>query len=236
MPWSNAFNRASRMTKRVGGILAVVAIVASILLWLNSMAKEAVSTGPTPARDRSGSSIPAQATESTDNRESSIVPTISALSDQQAAQSSKPSVSAASPVKVEIRGPNTVRAGDSFQLAVDVEALRGIKQITLTVKFDQRILQLVGSSAGPFVEQAGSAAKFGVDESCDGNTVQLNIDIAEGQSIAGAGSVATLEFRARETGASRVSVQDVIFSERGGAKPASTDAVRDTTIRVEPSS
>ena len=118
---------------------------------------------------------------------------------------------------------------------VDVEALRGIDQITLRVKFDQRILQLVGSSAGPFVEQAGSAAKFGVDESCDGNNIQLNIAIANGQSIAGTGSVATLEFRARETGVSPVSVQDVILNESGGAKAATATAVRDATIRVEPS-
>src|SRR5580765_2454920 len=156
------------MTKRLVGILAVVAIVASILLWLDSVAKEAVSMRPTSARDRHDTSILAQTEKSTDNGESSTVPTISAPSSQQAAQSSEDSVSAAPPVKVAIRGPNTVRSGDSFQLTVDVEALRGIDQITFTVKFDQRILQLVGSSAGPFVEQAGSAAKFGVDESCDG--------------------------------------------------------------------
>lgn len=223
------------MTKRLSGILAVAAIVASILLWLNSVPKEAASTRPMAARDRHDSSILAQTEKSTHNAESSTVPTISALSSQQAAQSSEHSVSADPPVKVAIRGPNTVRSGDSFKLMVDVEALRGIDQITFTVKFDQRILQLVGSSAGPFVEQAGSAARFGVDESCDGNNIQVNIVIADGQSIAGTGSVATLEFRARETGVSPVSVQDVILNESGGAKAATTDAVRAATIRVEPS-
>src|SRR5262249_13855496 len=146
------------------------------------------------------------------------------------------STSAAPPVKVEIRGPNTVRSGDSFQLMVDVEALRGIDQITLRVKFDQRVLQLTGTSAGPFVEQAGSAAKFGLDESCDGDSVQVNVAIADGQSIAGSGSVAALEFRAREPGVSPVSIQDVTFVESGRATLVPMDSsARDATIRVDPS-
>jgi len=224
------------MTKRLGGIFAVVAIVASILLWLSSVPKEAVSTRSTSARDRHDSPNLGETRESTDDADSSAVPTIFTQSDQQAAPSSKHSVSAVPPVRIDIRGPNTVRSGDSFELIVDAEALRGINQITLTVKFDQRVLQLVGTSAGPFVKQAGSAATFDAGESCDGNSVQVNIAMTDGKSIAGAGGVAVLEFRAREIGVSQVSVQDMVFVESAGANPVTADSSRDVTIRVEPSS
>jgi hypothetical protein len=230
----HSFSHASRMSKRLRAILAVAAIVALIFLWVGSSPKEAAFTSATSEGERNDSSISAQSSALTPDADPSAAPATSARSDQETGRSNTYPASAATPVKVDIRAPNTVHAGDLFQLMVDVEALRGLNQITLTVKFDQRLLQLVGSSAGPFVEQAGSAAKFDAGESCDGNTVQLNIAIANGQSIAGAGGVAALEFRAREAGVSPVSVQDVVFVESAGANPVTTDSSRDMTIRVEP--
>ena len=66
----------------------------------------------------------------------------------------------ATPARFEIRAPATVRSGDTFPVTIEVQALRGIRQLEFSVTYKQSILQLVRSSPGAFAQQGGSLRAF----------------------------------------------------------------------------
>ena len=125
------------------------------------------------------------------------------------------------PVRLEIRAPATVRAGETFQATVDVGADSGIRKLAFTLNFDKRVLQLVGSSAGTFVQHAGLPAQFGAQEPSDGAVV-VNFDVDNGLAVAGAGSVVILDLQALKAGTSPVTVDSIELVENGrtAASPA----------------
>ena len=96
-------------------------------------------------------------------------------------------------------------------MTIDVQALRGIRQLAFSVTYKKSILRLVGSSPGAFAQQSGTSVQF--EESSDGYLL-VRIDLESGV-IAGAGSVAVLEFQALKRGVSPLSVNGVTYVEDG---------------------
>ena len=144
----------------------------------------------------------------------------------QAGAVQRPPLSAA---RIEVRAPHTVRPGDDFSVTIDVQALRGIRQLEFSVTYKKSILRLIGSTPGALAERAGASAHF--EESSDGYLL-VRIDLESG-FIAGAGSVAVLEFQARRRGVSPLSVQDVTYVEDGGQDRATTPEVHEGSVTVD---
>ena len=156
-------------------------------------------------------------------------PTTSALSPDRAAQPGtiqRPPVTAA---RIEFRAPDTVRRGDTFSVTIDVQALRGIRHLEFSVTYKKSILRLIGSLPGAFAERDGTSVQF--EESSDGYLL-VRIDLESGV-IAGAGSVAVLEFQALKRGVSPLSVNDVTYVEDGDQDTANTPEVHEGSITVD---
>jgi hypothetical protein len=116
-----------------------------------------------------------------------------------------------------------VHSGESFQASVDVEANNGIRQLAFSVSYNKHVLQLLESSEGAFVQQGGVPAQFGAQEPSDGN-ILVNLDVNNGASIAGSGSVAILQFQTLKAGTSPLNVDSVTLVERdrpGASTPIS---------------
>jgi hypothetical protein len=155
-------------------------------------------------------------------------PTTSALSPERAAQPSttqRPPVTAA---RIEFRAPDRVRRGDTFSVTIDVQALRGIRHLEFSVTYKKSVLRLIGSLPGTFAQRDGTSVQF--EESSDGYLI-VQIDLKSGV-IAGTGSVAVLEFQARNRGISLLSVNDVTYVEDGGQDTA-TPEVYEGSITVD---
>jgi len=136
------------------------------------------------------------------------------------------------PVRLEIRAPAAVRAGETFQATVDVGADSGIRKLAFTINFDKRVLQLVGSSAGTFVQHAGLPAQFGAQEPSDGAVV-VNFDVDNGLAVAGAGSVVILDLQALKAGTSPVTVDSIELVENGRTAASPAPVVSEGRIIVE---
>jgi len=115
---------------------------------------------------------------------------------------------------------------------VDVGADRGIQQLRFTVTFDKRVLELAGSSAGTFVQNAGVPAQFVAQEPSYG-VVLVNFDVDNGSAVAGTGSVVLLEFQALKAGTSPVAVEDITLVEQGSAGASSAPSVQPVSVTVE---
>ena len=136
------------------------------------------------------------------------------------------------PVRLEIRAPATVRAGETFQAAVDVGTDSGIRKLGFTINFNKRVLQLVGSSAGTFVQQAALPAEFGAQEPSDG-VVLVHFDVENGLAVAGAGSVVIMDFQALKAGTSPVTVDNIELVENGRTATSTAPEVNESLIIVE---
>jgi hypothetical protein len=136
------------------------------------------------------------------------------------------------PMRIDVQAPATVRAGEAFQATVDVDAGRGIRKLEFTVRFDKRVLQLVGSPAGTFVQHAALPAEFEAQEPSDG-VVLVNFDVDNGLAVAGSGSVVILEFLALKAGTSPVTVDSITLAEAGRDGTSTMPSLTKSLITVE---
>ena len=115
---------------------------------------------------------------------------------------------------------------------MDVDADGGIRTLGFTINFNKRVLQLVGSSAGTFVQQAGLPAQFGAQEPSDG-AVRVDFDVNNGLAVAGAGSVVIMDFQALKAGTSPVTVDGIELVENGRTATSTAPVVNESLIIVE---
>jgi cohesin domain-containing protein len=156
-------------------------------------------------------------------------PTTSVPSPERVALSGTAEPPPVTPVRIEIRAPATARPGDTFSVTIDVQALRGIRQLVFSVIYKKSILQLAGSSPGAFAQQGGTSAQF--EEVSDGSLL-VRVGLESGV-IAGAGSVAVLEFQALKRGVSPLSVQGVTYFEDGRQDPSTLPTAHEGSITIE---
>jgi len=164
-----------------------------------------------------------------DSRTSAQQSTTSAPSPERAAQAGTVERRLVKAVQIEIRGPDTVRSGDTFPVTIDVRALRGIRHLAFSVTYKKSILQLIGSSPGALAQQGGASAQI-FEESSDGYLL-VRIDLESGV-MAGAGSVAVLEFQALKRGVSPLSVHGVTYIEGSRQDTATTAEDHEGSITV----
>ncbi len=134
--------------------------------------------------------------------------------------------------QIDVRVPSTVRTGELFQATVDLDPAAGIRRLAFTLNFNNTVVQLLRSSRGTFVESAGVPARLDVQEPSDG-IVLVTLDIDNGMTIGGVGSVVVLEFRATNAGASPVTVDDVTLVESDGADTSIKPSIHQGVVAVE---
>jgi hypothetical protein len=146
--------------------------------------------------------------------------------------SDTPAGAQGAPLQIDVRTPATVQSGESFQVTVDLEATGGIRQLTFSVTYNQHVLQLVGSSEGTFVQQWGIPAEFQAEEPSDGN-ILVRLDVNNGLTIAGTGSVAILQFQALNAGSSPVTVHSITLIESDSRRISTMPVVHQGVVKVE---
>jgi hypothetical protein len=204
-------------------IILIVAIVALVRLWPDKSAKEnANSSASPPANQQRTAATSAESTSAT----------LQAPVVRDPATPQTPAVPQRAPIRIDVRVPATVHSGESFEASVDIDANGGIQQLAFSVAYNKAILQLVGSTEGTFVQQHGVPAQFGAQEPSDG-TILVNLDVNNGAAIAGAGSVAILQFQALKPGTSPVTVDSITFVESGRPGTSTTDAVHQGLVTVD---
>jgi hypothetical protein len=213
----------NKIIRRVVFVIVLLAIVVLVRLWPDKSAKDATSFTPADKpRQLAASTATVEATP--------VMP--AAPGARGTAVSGTPVGPQGAPVQIEVRTPATVQSGESFQVTVDLEAYGGIRQLAFSLTYNQSVLQLVGSSEGTFVQRWGIPAEFGAEEPSDGN-ILVRLDVNNGLAIAGAGSVAILQFQALKAGTSPLTVHSITFVESGSPHTSTTPSVQQGLVEVE---
>ena len=119
------------------------------------------------------------------------------------------------PVRIEVRAPADVRAGEVFQARIEIEASIPVRDLALSIVYDKSRLSLVGRSEGAFVRQRGASSEFGVDEPSDGY-IEVVFRAVNGSAATGSGSIAVFEFEAIRPGTSGIELANVTSIGAGG--------------------
>jgi len=206
--------------------LLILILAIAVFVWLRPDSTEKKPAAP---------SVPANAARERANTTPTIETKPATPLDRSATSDGSASLQQAPeypPLRIDVEAPVTVRAGEAFQVTVDVDANRGIRKLDFIVNFDRRVLQLVGSSPGTFVQHAALPAEFGAQEPSDGH-VLVHFDVYNGLAVAGAGSVVILELQVLKAGTSPVTVDDITLAETGRDGTSTMPSVTKTLITVE---
>ena len=202
-------------------VLLAIAVGAIMLFWPSAEQPRIASQS---ASDRDSPAAPSRSP--TPARGQTTTPAPSPDRAAQASTVERPPVTAA---RFEIRAPATVRLGDTFPVTIEVQAPRGIRQLSFSLTYKQSILQLVGSSPGVFAQKGGASSQF--EEVSDGSLL-VRMDL-ENSVIAGAGSIAVVEFQAQKRGVSPLAVEGVTYVEDGRRDGTNVPTAYEGSITVE---
>ena len=199
--------------------VALLSIFAMVELWPDDAT---LPTPPTSVGKGAPDAAPSWAVEA--NRASPAAPATPAPAETPTGQGA---------IQIAVRAPATVQQGQSFQVVVDLDARGGIRKLALSLTYDQHVLQLLGCAEGTFVRQWGTAADLTAEEPRDGY-VLLKLDVNNNQTLAGAGSLAILQFQALlKPGTSPLTIGEITVAEKGPPGPSTTPVVRQGLIKVE---
>ena len=134
-------------------------------------------------------------------------------------------------MRLEVRAPSDVRAGDVFEVRIEVNANAAVHELMFLVGYSAPRLALVGWSRGNFTQQRDLPAHFGAEEPSDGN-IQVTYKARDGLSAAGAGSVVVFQFEAITPGTSAITLQNVTASDLGGNMDPNAFVVYDARITI----
>ena len=202
--------------------LLAIAVGAIMHFWPSADQPPIAPSASQNASDRHSPAAPSRTPTPAQGRTTTPAP-----SPDRAAQSGTVERSPVTPARFEIRAPATVRLGDTFPVTIEVQALRGIRQLAFSLTYKPSILQLVASSPGVFAQTGGTSSQF--EEVSDGSLlVRMDTGV-----IAGAGSIAVVEFQALRRGVSPLSVEGVTFVEDGRQDTSNTPTAYEGSITVE---
>jgi hypothetical protein len=212
--------------------LALVAIVAVFRFWPDKPMGSAIS-GPAGASDGAAGASKHGSASTSAVEHNLAVPAQSPSPGVAAVGVGTPTTSAGpqgSAVEINVLAPATVKAGESFEATVNLDAPGSIRQLSFSVSYDRSVLQLVGSSEGTLVQQEGASARFAAEDPNEGY-VLVRLDANDGSAIAGAGGVAVLKFQALKAGTSPVILYNVVVNnEPAGA--STTASVGQAAVSV----
>jgi len=135
------------------------------------------------------------------------------------------------PVHIDVQAPSAVRAGESFDVLVNLEAYGGARQVTFSIAYDKAVLRLVEANAGALVKQAARPVHFDAEEPSDGNIIVI-LDADKGSTIAGAGNLVALRFESLKPGSSSLRIHSVATTGNAGASVSIPDPPEATVISV----
>ena len=217
------------MKARTALALVAVAMVAAVRFWPDDLTGPLTThSAPGGASQRDSSTKPS---DNTVERPAQKAPVDAGMAPPQINTSAMVADLSGTPVRIVVRAPSKVHSGESFQVTVDVEATRVIRQIAFSVDFSATIMQLAGSSPGVFARKSGVGAGFFAEESSDG-ALLVRVDLDNG-GVVGTGSVAVLDFRAMNSGESPLTIHSVSYLESGHQDSSTTPAGYEGTITVD---
>ena len=222
----NGIHQDTGSTMRKWGALAVLAIAlgAVVQFWPEDESVTGrVEPENAPARD-SPLSTPAPPAS---HRPVSAAPPVPAR--EGGARSLSAERSAITPVQIVIHAPGTARLGEIVPVTIELQATQGIRQLEFSVVYQKQILELAESSPGAFAQPGGPSGQF--EEVSEGSLL-VRVG-AEGGVIAGAGSVATVQFRAVRRGVSPLAINGVRYVVEGRQNESNDPVAYEGTITVE---
>jgi general secretion pathway protein D len=128
---------------------------------------------------------------------------------------------AALPVPLLFEGPERVRVGEEFEVALTIKSEQAVNGLTLQVGYEPSVFEVVAVTEGAFARDAGGAQAF--SHRIDPETGRIAVTVAPGagDGFTGAATVATVTFRAIGAKArSPVSLHAVRLSTPGGGSLA----------------
>jgi len=112
-------------------------------------------------------------------------------------------------------------------MTIEVQAPAGIRRLSFSVIYNKSILRLVQWTPGAFAQQGGTSVQF--EDVSEGS---LLVRVESGV-VAGAGTIAVLEFQAIGRGVSPLAIQDVSYVEDGGQATVNRATAYEGSIAVE---
>lgn len=141
--------------------------------------------------------------------------------------------SSAGGAQLSWQGPTQLKVGDTATLQLMMRSDQPIAGVTMTVGFDNRVLQVVGISEGVFLKQGGAQTSFTSRVDPNGQ-IQLTASRASGGSATSLGDVATLSFRAL-TPADATRIQVLTIAPLGvSGHPVTAPLPAPFTVQVHP--
>jgi hypothetical protein len=120
---------------------------------------------------------------------------------------------------LSLEGPSQAKVGDDFRVSVQLSSERGITRLRSQLRFDSRVLQLIGATVGDIVPAAAGGPS--VDAKAGG--AQLDVVASPDDPVQGNGSLMILQFKAlAPTSATSVDAMVNILGGTGGAVGSST--------------
>lgn len=221
----------TKTTRRLALFALLLGVVAIVRTWPDQSSGQPESPRPLPTDAGQSVAVPSRA-DSTAPTSIPVDPVGAAAGSPAAPNAMEASrrVNGA-PVRLQVHAPADVHSGDVFQVRIDIEANGGVREVMLAVTYDMSHLALVGWSEGDFAQQGGVQAELGAQEPSDGN-IEVMFSVARGLSVAGAGSMAVLQFEAIKPGTSRVALRDIMATDRSGDTNVNIAVVREGSVTI----
>ncbi|GGC83313.1 cohesin domain-containing protein [Undibacterium terreum] len=102
-----------------------------------------------------------------------------------------PSASGAKPV---LQGPPQAKVGDTISLQVVMQSDQPIANLPLTLRYDNKVLQVTGISEGDFMKQGGVQTRFTSGVDTNGN-ILITDTRADNSGVASPATLVTVNFR-----------------------------------------
>jgi hypothetical protein len=215
---------SSRNTRRLVFVVLVLGLLAIFGLWNDKPSRDDASQiSPSNFKERVTASNPTHADATVSDR--------AAISRDATSTTQTARELANARMRLQMHAPSDVKAGDVFETQIDFEANAGVREITFLVSYDKFRLALVGWSEGNFAQQAGLPAQLQAEEPSDGN-IQFGLKVGNGLSAAGAGTLATFQFKAIKAGTSRVTLQNLAITDRTGDTDPNSVVINDASVSI----
>lgn len=121
-------------------------------------------------------------------------------------------------VNLSIGAPATVAVGQQFNAEVRISGAANVAKAPFKLAFDPAVLEYIGALEGTFLKQGGMKTDFRTSLDRQSGTVEVIMGRAAGSSGAGgAGTLATILFKARKPGYAGLGLQAANFATSTGS-------------------
>jgi hypothetical protein len=216
---------SSRNTRRLVFVVLVLGLLALFRLWIDKPSREdAASRGaPSHVGEPAGAANPPHADATTSGRAASSTDASTTTEVRRQLTADR--------IQLQVRAPADVKIGDAFEAQIDFKANGGVREIMFLVSYDKFRLALSGWSHGNFAEQGGVPAQFSAEEPSDGN-IQFRLEVGNGLSAAGVGTLAIFKFEAIKAGTSEITLQNLAITDRTGDTDPNNALVNDASVTI----